>query len=191
LPSLRAAGVFGVVRAALAAGKQRGGFGLVHFSVQFNHLHLIAEAEDRQGLSRGLQGLCVRIARAVNRKLGQHGRVFSDRYHARCLKSPRTVQLALRYVLLNSRKHAREAGARGVTMPGSHQPAGSVDSCSSVAWFYGFSRPEGLAFGAQRVRAEWARATGEESPVMQARSWLLRVGYQRAGPFDCDDTPGS
>lgn len=74
LPSLRTPALFQVVRKALAAGKAREGFGLVHFSVQSNHLHLIAEAADRGALSRSLQGLCVRVARAVNRQLGRRGR---------------------------------------------------------------------------------------------------------------------
>src|SRR6185295_10230798 len=107
VPSLREPSLFAKVRQALADGRERFGFSLAHFSVQRDHLHLIAEAEDRRALWRGLQGLSIRVARAVNRHLGCSGRLFADRYHARALKTPRTVQLALRYVLLNIRKHAR------------------------------------------------------------------------------------
>ena len=67
MPSLRGHVVFAQVRKALSQGKERFGFSLVHFSVQSNHLHLIAEAEDARALSRGVQGLSIRIARAVNR----------------------------------------------------------------------------------------------------------------------------
>jgi hypothetical protein len=87
--------------------------------------------------------------------------------------------MALRYVLLNARKHRS-----GVT-------AGFVDSCSSAPWFRGFSRPEELAFGARAARYEWSLDSGSwEPPVVDARSWLLRSGQQRAGPFDVDETPG-
>jgi REP element-mobilizing transposase RayT len=181
--SLREGAVYTVVRAALNGGKSNFGFSLAHFSVQRDHLHLIAEASDRRALSRGVQGLAIRIARAVNRQLARTGRLFADRYHARALKTPREVKWALRYVLLNVRKHARAPRA---------PVAGFVDSCSSAPWFRGFSRPEGLAFGAARARAEWTRAHGSaEPPVVPARSWLLRVGHRRAGAFDVDETPGA
>jgi REP element-mobilizing transposase RayT len=180
VPSLREQRVFVQVCKALAAAKQRFGFSLVHFSVQQDHVHLIAEAKDGRALSRGVQGLSIRIARAVNRQLQRKGRLFADRYHARALKTPREARLALRYVLLNARKHARAL-----------VPAGFVDSRSSAAWFDGFARPEGLAFGAASVRAEWTRATGsDEPPVVKAKIWLLRVGSRRAGVFDVDEVPG-
>lgn len=116
VPSLREHSLFVQVRKALAAAKHQFGFALVHFSVQRDHLHLIAEANDRRALSRGVQGLSIRLALAVNRLLERKGRLFADRYHARALKTPREVRFALRYVLLNARKHARsplqDAGAR-------------------------------------------------------------------------------
>src|SRR5262245_29007489 len=67
LPSLRGAQVRPVIFTALAAGAERFGFRLVHFSVQTNHLHLLAEARDRRALARGVKGLLVRLARALNR----------------------------------------------------------------------------------------------------------------------------
>lgn len=81
VPSLRDGRVFTRVRSALAAAQDRFGFRLVHFSVQSNHLHLIAEARDRRSLSLAMQGLSVRVARAVNRRLGRLGRLFAGRYH--------------------------------------------------------------------------------------------------------------
>jgi len=38
----------------------------------------LVEAEDERALSRGMQGLAVRIARGVNRALERTGRVFAD-----------------------------------------------------------------------------------------------------------------
>jgi len=180
--SLRAHPLFVVVRRALAAAKQQFDFSLVHFSVQRDHLHLIAEASDRRALSRGVQGLSIRVARAVNRQLGRKGRLFADRYHARALKTPRAVRFALRYVLLNARKHRERDGVA----------AGFVDSRSSAAWFLGFARPVELAFGAHEVRSEWLRTSGSaDPPVVEASLWLLRVGQRRVGYFDLDDTPGA
>ena len=48
---------------AFAGGCERTGFRLVHFSVQSNHVHLIAEGDCRTSLTRGLQGLAIRMAR--------------------------------------------------------------------------------------------------------------------------------
>ncbi|MEO8177864.1 MAG: transposase [Deltaproteobacteria bacterium] len=224
VPSLREHSLFVLVRKALAAGKQQFGFSLVHFSVQRDHLHLIAEANERRALSRGVQGLSIRLALAINRHLERKGRLFVDRYHARALKTPREVRFALRYVLLNARKHARDpkgragalvqrrvvharhpkgragdrnapVGALARSCPescGGHEgvPVGFVDSCSSAAWFRGFDRPEGLAFGAQEVRAQWLRTSGSsDPPVVEPSIWLLRVGQRRAGCFDVDETP--
>jgi len=173
LPSLRETAAFAAVRRALAAGRARFGFRLVHFSVQRDHLHLLAEAEGRGALARGVQGLAIRVARAVNRAFARRGRVFGDRYHARALKTPREVRSAVIYVLMNVRKHARAQG---------RVPAGFGDSRSSAAWFTGWNRPRELVFGIARERERGA-------PVVPPRTWLLRVGATRAGPLDPDDAP--
>ena len=65
MPSLRSPQLYSVVEDALRAGSRRFGFSLVHYSAQGNHLHLIAEAEDRRALSRGMQGLQIRLARRL------------------------------------------------------------------------------------------------------------------------------
>jgi putative transposase len=112
IPSLRV--LNGWVRRALLAGADQPGFRLIHFSIQGNHLHLIVEAEDTVRLSRGMQGLAVRISSAVNRALSRRrGKVFSDRYHAHVLRTWREVQNAVAYVIENFRRH-REKGGRPV-----------------------------------------------------------------------------
>lgn len=181
LTTLRGDSVFPAVRAALAAGRKRFGFRLVHFTVQRDHLHLMAEAKDRRALARGMQGLAIRVARAVNRRLRRTGSLFADRYHARILKTPREVRFALRYVLLNARKHER---GRSVV------PHGYVDACSSAPWFDDFHRPPELVFGARSVREEWAKNC-PAPPVVAPRTWLLRTGHKRAGPIDLDDAPAA
>ena len=139
-----------------------------------DHLHLLAEAQDRRALSRGLQGLSIRVAKAVNRRLGRRGSVFADRYHSRALKTPREARLALRDVLLNAKNHERD---------GSRIAAGFVDGRSSAPWFDGWSRPREIAF------VQGAAASESEAPVVAPRTRLLRVGFKRAGPLDPDDAP--
>jgi putative transposase len=82
---------------------------IVHYSVQSNHIHrihLILEAEDQKALSRGMRGLTIRLARAINRVLGRRGKVFADHYYARELRTPAEVRRAIRYVLDNAMLHA-------------------------------------------------------------------------------------
>src|SRR6185295_15711175 len=129
-------------------------FRLVQYSVQSNHVHLIVEATDRKSLSRGAQGLAVRVARCVNRALARRGPLWSERYHARALRTPRETRSALRYVLFNFRKHVRRAA------PG-------LDPCSSGAWFDGF-------------RERFPTAQGPPV-VVPARTWLARRGWRRCG----------
>ncbi len=108
--SLRSRRCFRVLSAAMWAGAAREHFRLVHYAVMGNHVHLLVEASDRDGLARGMQGLGVRIARALNRLMRRSGRVVSDRYHARILRTPTEVRHARRYLLTNAQHHYGVAG---------------------------------------------------------------------------------
>src|SRR5262245_41082158 len=83
---LRSERAFPTVRRALAASSH-GGFRILEYSVQDNHIHLVVEADEPQRLSRGVAGLAIRVARAVNRTLGRRGALWADRFHARALTS--------------------------------------------------------------------------------------------------------
>jgi REP element-mobilizing transposase RayT len=153
LPSLRARAHHRRVLECLAAGS-KSGFRVVHYVALSNHVHLVCEANDATSLSRGIQGLCVRLARGLNRMWLRRGSVFDDRFHARPLRTPREVRNALNYVLQNAVKHGI-ALARG------------LDPCSSARWFDGW-----------RIAIEGAHV---ESPLQSARTWLLRIGWRRWG----------
>jgi hypothetical protein len=157
---LRGTRLFVAVRYALA-GASGTRFRVLQFSVQRDHLHVVVEADEPTGLARGLQGLAIRVAKAINRALGRRGTVWGDRYHARTLGTPREVRSALVYVLNNWRKHVR--GARG------------VDPRSSAAWFDGW-------------RTAIDRPAGRP-PVAAARGWLARTGWRRYGPIDVREMP--
>ena len=110
--NLRSRRCFRPISRCLARGRDRFGFRLVHFSVQGNHIHLMVEAQDERSLARGMQGLGVRIAKALNRVMGRKGTVFADHYYARILRSPTQVANALAYVLLNFLHHFPGEAAR-------------------------------------------------------------------------------
>ena len=143
LPSLRRKSAYRVLERAFAAGGERFGFRLIHFSVQSNHMHLLAEAEDRRALSRGMQGLSIRIARGFNRLWRRTGKVFVDRYHDHILGTPTEVRNAIRYVLHNVQRH-------GIRFLGSLDPF-----TSAGGWTLRLPLPRTwlLARGWQRARA--------------------------------------
>lgn len=91
---------------ANASPRLRTVFRIVHFSIQDDHLHLVVEAADG-ALSRGVQGLAIRVARHVNALLKTRGSFWGDRFHAFELTSPRAVRNAIVYVLMNVKKHLR------------------------------------------------------------------------------------
>jgi REP element-mobilizing transposase RayT len=176
VPSLRTKGRFLRMRDALRAASDRFGMRVVHFAVLDDHLHLIVEAHDKRALSRGMQGLAIRLARAANRG-ERHGRVFRDRYHSVVLASPRQVRNAIAYVLLNARRHLRRAGAV--------KPAQWIDPCSSGFWFDGWRGDT-----ASLLRATVGRLDPPERPVAAPRTWLLGVGWRRARLIDPSEVPG-
>ncbi|MGZ6142187.1 MAG: transposase [Myxococcales bacterium] len=86
----------------------RDDFQVVDYVILGNHLHLIAEADGAEALSRGMQRLGIRIARRLNSLQNRSGGVFVDRYHAHALTTPREVARAVRYLRTNYRRHKRE-----------------------------------------------------------------------------------
>jgi REP element-mobilizing transposase RayT len=169
LPSLRSARLVRELERSLVSLREvRREFRVVHYSIQRDHVHLIVEAKDRAALGRGMKAFCARLARAVNRVFRRSGAVLAERYHSRVLRTPREVRSALRYVLLNARKHAR-GPARA-----------EVDPASSGRFFDGW-----------RGRADVEGALPPSSPpVARARTWLLRRGWRRHGLIDLAELPG-
>jgi REP element-mobilizing transposase RayT len=164
LPSLRTRETYGALLAVLAAACDRVGFRIVHYSVQGNHLHLIIEATDAASMTRGMQGLAIRIAKTLNRLWQRTGSVFRDRYHSHVLRTPREVRHALCYVLHNAKKH----GLRILD---------GLDRFASGAWFDGWK---------ERFTVSNRPAV---TPVAAARTWLLRAGWRRHGLVSLAELP--
>jgi hypothetical protein len=117
-----------------------------------------------------MQGLGIRLARSINRRLERSGAVLADRYHLHVLKTPTEVRNALLYVLSNARKHAAQDHAR--------YDRGWIDPFSSAADFDGWANavtPDKLAL---------PRCTAAPT------AWLLRVGWRRRGLLDPSAVPG-
>jgi hypothetical protein len=124
---------------------------------------MLVEARTRDALSRGAQGLAIRLARAINGVLARRGSVWGDRYHRRDLATPSEVRHALVYVLMNHKKHGPASRA--------------IDGCSSGPWFTGWRdyRP--------------VTPAGVEAPVLPPRTWLLGAGWRRVGLIASAERP--
>src|SRR6476659_6997909 len=107
--SLRTNRFFLVLERVMYAGA-KDDFRVVHYAFEKDHIHLIVEAWDRSALSKGMKGLGVRVARAVNRIMRRRGNVVPDRYHANILLNPTMVRNARHYLLTNAFKHYRIIG---------------------------------------------------------------------------------
>lgn len=151
------------------------GFRLLHYSIQANHLHVIAEAEDGVALSRGVQRLASRVARQLNRLVGRKGRVWRDRYHRRDLATPRQYRNALVYVVFNDRRHA--SGAERA------RRARSLDGLSSAIWNEHWDCDAVLR---ARIRGERAGPRAVARPV----TWIASRGWhERHGALEPDEMP--
>lgn len=151
--NLRSGRSFRCLLACLADAAGRFGLRIIEFSIQGNHLHLIVEADDSEALARGMQGLCIRMAKSLNRMMGRSGRVFSDHYHSRLLRTPTELSRAIAYVLDN---HQRHPGGRGVD----RYSSAALDRSEQARVL---SRPSGWL-----LRAGWRRARQRRAEVSGA-----------------------
>jgi len=165
LPNMRTPRAYRVLERAFRRGKEREGFRLVQYAVLSNHMHLFVDADDKWSLAKGMQGLKVRIARALNRHWHRGGTLFFDRYHARVIEpTMRQIKKVLRYVLQNARKH-------GVSVP-----RGEADPYSSARWFSWWQR------------GEMKRPL--RSPPVALPTRCITTAFALVHGLDIDDLPG-
>ena len=178
----RSRGFIAVREARLCTLRLEETFRIIHFSIQHSHIHLIVEASDRNALTTGMQVFSISCAKQINagvsalRGKRRRGKVFSDRYYARILKTPREVRNCLAYVLNNWRHHGADREAM--------RDPWKIDPFSSALAFDGWKeRPEGKRF---------AVPPGYEgSWIWLPRTWLLTTGWRRRGLISIYEVPGS
>ena len=171
VPSLRSKRFIREFRRSLRQACKRDGFRVVHYSVQYDHAHLIVEATEKDALGRGMKAIASRLARAVNRVFCRSGRVLAGRYHLRILETPREVRNAIAYVLLNARKHWCQRWGQA--------PPVKIDAASSGRFFDGWC-----------IDAPVDDESPSPPDVAPARSWLLSTGWRKWGLIDPAEVPG-
>jgi hypothetical protein len=178
---LRSQIVFPVIRNAIARTNRSGGdsFRVCHFSVQGDHIHVLAEASSSAALERGARGLAIRIAKSVNQSIFHRGAFFADRYHVVELRTPRSVRNGIVYVLGNFRKHG-------------HDRKGDVlDVFSSAPYFTGFAEFRGSACARYPQLIPRSLAPPTEVPTREPRTWLLSQGWLQGGRISVRESPRS
>ena len=170
---LRRGSIYAAIRRALRRSLGKADFRVVHVSIQHNHLHFLVEADHKDALRLGMQGLAIAAAHAINRARDRSGKVFEFRYHATQITSPAQARNALAYVLNNWRRHredlAHDAAERAL-----------VDPYAS-----------GLAFTGWAGAPRFAIPDGYEPlPVASPQTWLLETAWQLHGLVGLRERPG-
>ena len=135
---------------------------------------MLCEAQDRKALSRGMQGLLIRVAKALNKLWERKGSVFTERYHAHILRTPSEVRRALAYVLNNVWRHLR-----AVSRSPRSGTATGLDEFASGLWFDGWRDAP-----ARRPLPE-----GVDPPIARAHTWLVNKGWRRFGLLSVEEVP--
>ena len=184
---LRTARLRDAIIECIRAGKERFGCRLLHFSIQDTHVHVVCEADDRDALSRGIQGLKIRIARRLNKEWCRRGPVWSDRYHLTIARGLKQISRLLQYVFENFRKHNNERISNELNAI-DWGDATKPDPCTSARYLreiraYGLKlpkRPSDFAlWPVARSRTSLANVTSSHYPVTLGRYEPLRVLVQR------------
>jgi len=79
-PEIDVKGARAALASALKAGSEATGFNVAKGALRGRVAEFTVSARDSERLARGMQGLAIRFARALNRTTGRKGRVFTDRY---------------------------------------------------------------------------------------------------------------
>ena len=179
---LRRRKAYQAIRRALITVLCKGRMRVVHLSIQRTHVHLIVEAGSERDLARGMQGFQISAARhlncavAIERRMSRprRGQVFTNRYHAEILDTPRRARHALAYVLNNWRRHREDVA-------GPAQRLAAVDPYSS-----------GISFDGWRDHETPFAFPADYEPLAVARPtcWMLTTGWRRHGPIDLREVPG-
>jgi len=140
------------------------GLRVIHFSVQSNHIHILAECRDNPTLSKGMKSLGCRLGKAIRQRCGGRGSVFKGRFHLHVLKTPREAKNGLGYVLLNQSKH------QGL-IPYN-------DRYSSAGYFYEWKKLLGRKVGP--ILSDWRKRDRPLPSYLSApKSWLAREGWMK------------
>lgn len=83
------------------------GVRVLHFTLEYNHVHLVIESSNHKELHKGMQAFGISLAKKINKLKNLKGTVYKNRYHQKLLKSRSEFKNAVQYVFGNGVKHKR------------------------------------------------------------------------------------
>lgn len=84
------------------------GLRVIHYTLEFDHLHLLVETDNNDQLSKGMQSFGISFSKGINKIKQEAGKVYKTRYHFRKLKTPKEIKNVIHYILGNSIKHSKK-----------------------------------------------------------------------------------
>jgi len=90
-------------RSILNARKQ--GLRVIHYSLEYDHVHLLIEADNNLILGKGMQAFGVTFSKAINRLKKLAGEVYKHRYHFRRISSCSELKNVMNYIFNNGLRH--------------------------------------------------------------------------------------
>jgi len=81
------------------------GLKVLHYALEYNHVHLLIEADNNKLLHKGMQAFGITIAKAINKFKSNKGTVYKHRYHFRQISSLRDFKNVMNYIFQNGMKH--------------------------------------------------------------------------------------
>ncbi len=91
-------------------------FHILHYSLQWNHIHLIIEAADNKALFSGMRSFTNTFVKVMGK-----GSIQKERYHLHPLKSMKETKNAFRYVIFNEVHHSKKTSMRADLFSSLHQ----------------------------------------------------------------------
>ena len=156
--SLRSGRCYRRIGRCLEQAAGRFGLRVIEYSVLGNHVHFVVEADDSRALSRGMQGLSIRIAKSLNALMNSSGSVFDDHYHAELLTTPTQLVRAIAYVLRNHRHHFGGAGRDPYSSEALPPARREASLCVPLSWL---------------LLSGWRRAPRKENARLRGTTFAL------------------
>ncbi|MGZ3788931.1 MAG: transposase [Bacteriovorax sp.] len=105
--------VLGILKRAILNARRQG-LKVIHYSLEYDHVHLLIEAENNHILGKGMQAFGVTLSKAINRMRRLKGGVYKHRYHFRQISGTRELKNVMKYIFTNGLKHKT---AKGIVNP--------------------------------------------------------------------------
>lgn len=93
-----------VLKRAILKGRSSG-LRIIHFTLEYDHVHLLVETDCKIKLGRGMMRLGVTLSKGINKCKQEIGQVYKHRYHQRFITSGRDLKNVMNYIFHNGLKH--------------------------------------------------------------------------------------